>query len=73
MSLSLLLIIFNRTIVINYIKIIGESIYIYDEKRQLLFTKNGELISYNLESITILTAGIIYIYGISGDLLSVAD
>ncbi|TXI91969.1 MAG: hypothetical protein E6Q33_08555 [Neisseriales bacterium] len=58
---------------INYIKIIGESIYIYDEKRQLLFTKNGELISYNLESITILTAGIIYIYGISGDLLSVAD
>lgn len=58
---------------INYIKIIGESIYIYDEKRHLLFTKNGELISYNLESITILTAGIIYIYSASGDLLSAID
>ncbi len=54
---------------INNIKIIGESIYIYDENRQLLFTKTGELISYNLESITILTAGIIYIYDASGKLL----
>ncbi|AUR50769.1 hypothetical protein [Aquella oligotrophica] len=58
---------------INNVKVIGELIYVYDENRQLLFTKTGEPISYNLESITILTAGIIYIYGISGDLLSVAD
>lgn len=58
---------------INNVKVIGELIYVYDENRQLLSTKTGEPISYNLESITILTAGIIYIYGISGDLLSVAD
>lgn len=58
---------------INNVKVIGELICVYDENRQLLFTKTGELISYNSESITILTTGIIYIYVISGDLLSVAD
>jgi hypothetical protein len=54
---------------INNVKVIGELIYVYDENRQLLFTKTGEPISYNLESITILTAGIIYIYDASGKLL----
>jgi|GEM_PF-5514386 len=58
---------------IDHIEVIDNLIYVYDSKEKLLFVKDGELISFTTESITVVNKDIVYLYDTKGNFLLCTD